>query len=143
MLNRFRADLKAAMKDKKVKEKEVLQNLIGKYTLAEKEKKETLTEDEGYAIVSSEIKKVKDALADFEKANREDLIADAKGEIEILAKYLPQMMTEAEIEDLVKSTISELNLDKPNMGLVMKAMTGKVNGRADMSLVSKLVKANL
>ena len=83
----------------------------------------------------------KDALADFEKAGRTDLVDSYKAEIEILKKYLPEQLSEEKILEIVKATAKDLDIDggKQNMGKLMGPVMAKVKGMADGNLVKKVV----
>ncbi len=83
----------------------------------------------------------KDALVDFEKAGRTDLLDVYKAEIEVLQTYLPAQMTEDEIKAIVEKAIDEggIEREKKNMGKVMKAVMPLVKGKADGAVVKKVV----
>ena len=95
-------------------------------------------------ILNKQVKMRKDALSDFEKAGRTDLIEAYKKEIEILAVYLPQQLTEEEILAIVTETKTELGIeDKSGMGKLMGAVMPKLRGRADGGDVKKIVQSIL
>ncbi len=78
------------------------------------------------------------------KKLEEDLIKETEGEIEVLKEYLPQQLSEEELEEIVKSTISEVGATSmKDMGKIMSVIQPKVKGRADGKLINKLVKQNL
>ena len=111
--------------------------------LTEKElaEKSFLTDEELIEVVSSEIKKRKEAILGFEKGERKELAEKEKSEMEILGKYLPEQLSEEEIERLVKDAIEEVGAgDIKDMGKVMAALMPKVKGKADGSMVSRIVK---
>ena len=95
------------------------------------------------AILSKQVKMRKDALADFEKAGREDLLASYNSEIAILNEYLPEQLSEEKLLEIVRSTAEELGLaaggGKAAMGKLMGAVMPKVKGLADGGLVKKMV----
>ncbi|HBG7806580.1 TPA: GatB/YqeY domain-containing protein, partial [Clostridioides difficile] len=94
--------------------------------------------------IAKQLKQRRDALVEFEKAGREDLIKETEGEIEVLKEYLPQQLSEEELEEIVKSTISEVGATSmKDMGKIMSVIQPKVKGRADGKLINKLVKQNL
>jgi uncharacterized protein YqeY len=110
----------------------------------ELEKESTLTDEEVMDAVSSEIKKRKEAIMEFEKGEREDLVKKEKAEMEILTKYLPEQLSEEEIKKLVTEAIGKTGAEEiKDMGRVMGLITSQVKGRADMSQVSKIVKESL
>ena len=129
-------DFKAAMKAKD----EVAKNTISFARAAikqyEVDNREELSDDGVIAILSKQVKMRKDALADFEKAGRTDLIDSYKAEIEILNRYLPEQLSE---ED--RKTAAELGIEggKQNMGKLMGPVMAKLKGRADGNAVKKVV----
>ncbi len=105
------------------------------------EKESQFTDEEVIDVVSAEIKKRREALLLFEKGKREDLAVKEKAEIEILQKYLPEQIPEEQIKKLVKEAIEKTKAQSiKDMGKVMSELMPKVKGRADGSLVSKIVK---
>ena len=95
-------------------------------------------------VVSKEVKKLKESIVDFEKGNRSDLVDNANREISLLQKYLPKQLTNDELNKILDEVF---DLVKPesvkDMGKIMKEVTPKVKGKADMSLVSSLIKERL
>ena len=91
-------------------------------------------------ILNKQVKMRKDALSDFEKAGRTDLIEAYKKEIDILTVYLPEQLTEEELTSIIMETKSELGIeDKSGMGKLMGAIMPKVKGKADGDAVRKIV----
>ncbi|GAC89602.1 hypothetical protein KN10_0038 [Anoxybacillus flavithermus NBRC 109594] len=104
----------------------------------------TLTEDEELTVLSRELKQRKDSLQEFEKAGRTDLVDKVKEEITVLELYMPKQLSEEELVEIVKETIAEVGASsKADMGKVMGAIMPKVKGKADGSLVNKLVQQHL
>ena len=100
-----------------------------------------LTDEEIIDVITSEIKKRKDSVAAYEMGKREDLVKKEKEEIEILQKYLPEQLSEEEIKRIVKEAIKKtVAKEIKDMGKVMAELMPKIKGRADGSLVSKIVK---
>ena len=90
------------------------------------------------------IKQRKDSIEQFDKGGRTDLSKIEKNELQVLDKYMPEMMSEEAINELVTKTISELGASGPqDMGKVMGQLKGSVGDSADMGLVSKIVKEKL
>ncbi len=107
----------------------------------ELEKESVLTDEEVLEVISSEIKKRKEAILEFEKGKREDLVKKEKAEMEILQRYLPEQLSEEEIKKLAREIIEKLGAkDIKDMGKVMAQLMPKLKGRADGSLVNKIVK---
>jgi len=114
-----------------------------KTDIAEKElvEKSQLTDEEIVEVVSSEIKKRKEAALGFEKGKRQDLANKEKKELEILKEYLPEQMSEEEIRNLVKEIIEKVGAKtQKDMGKVMSQLMPIIKGKADGGLVSNIVK---
>ena len=137
-------ELKEAMRNKDMLRKNTITLLRSAILQVEKDEQKTLTEDEMITIVAREVKKRKESINDFEKADRMDLVEDLNKEIEILSKYLPAQLSKEEIETLVEETIKEVGATTPkDMGKVMQSLRPKTNGKADGKLVSEIVKEKL
>jgi uncharacterized protein YqeY len=103
-----------------------------------------LSDAEMITVLSREAKKRREAIAAYTQAKREDLANKEKAESAVIALYLPEQLSEADINKLITQAIAEINASGPaGMGLVMKALQPKIAGRADGGLVSSLVKAAL
>jgi len=99
-----------------------------------------LAEEEIVEAISSEAKKRKEAIIEFEKGGRQDLVDKEKKELEIIKVYLPEQISEDRIKEEVKKTIAEINAAGPrDTGKVMAAVMPKLKGKADGGLVSKIV----
>ena len=134
-------DMKEAMKEKDVLRKNTVQAIRGAILQQEKDTMKEVNEEQILDIIISEVKKRKDALADFEKGQRLDLVDAANAEIAILQTYLPVQLSEEELIALVRETIAEVSaVSIKDMGKVMGAITSKVKGRADNAKVSSIVK---
>lgn len=135
------ADFKEAMKAKD----EVAKNTIS-FTRAavkqyEVDHREELDDAGIVAILSKQVKMRRDALADFEKAGRTDLVESYNAEIEILTRYLPEQLSEEKLREIVAETAAALGIEggKQNMGKLMGPVMGKVKGLADGNAVKKVV----
>jgi len=96
------------------------------------------------ATLKKMIKQRKDSIEQFDKGGRADLSEIEKNELLVLDKYMPEMMSEDAINELVAKTISELDAAGPqDMGKVMGHLKGSIGDSADMGLVSKIVKEKL
>ncbi len=137
-------DLASAMKAGNDTKKWVIRMLKSAVQLAEVSKMQPLTEDEFLSTVQKEIKTRNEALADAQKANRQDLIDAALAEIEVLKTYLPAQLGEEELTEIVRQTITEVSANSlKDMGNVMKALLPKLQGRATNSDASRIVKEEL
>ena len=142
---RLSAEIKAAMFAKdtvRLGTLRLLKSAIG-YLQIEK-KVETLSDAEFLAVVQREAKKRKDSIGQYEQGGRPDLAAGEKAELAVLETFLPKSLSAAELEDLVRSAITETGAtSKAQMGLVMKAAQAKAAGRADGKAISALVNSLL
>lgn len=103
-----------------------------------------LNDEETMAVIKSEVKKVKDSIEQFGQGNRQDLVDQSKKELAILEVYLPAQMPEEEVRKIVKEVIGEFGASGvKEMGKVIGAAMKKINGQADGTLVSKIVKEEL
>jgi len=108
------------------------------------EKESQLRDEEVLEVVSSEIKKRKESILEFEKGERQDLVEKETKEKEILKKYLPEQLSEEEIKKLAMKVIEKIEAKEPkDVGKVMAELMPKVKGKADGILVSKIVKGLL
>lgn len=136
--------LKEAMQNKDTLRKDTITMLRAAILQVEKDGQKELSESEMQAIVAKEVKKRKESIADFEKGGRQDLVEQTNKEIEILSNYLPEQLSEAQVVELVVSTISAVGaVGMKDMGKVMGALREKTAGKADGKLVSDVVKAEL
>lgn len=137
-------DLKSAMKDKDTVRKNAVQMVRASVLQFEKDNKVTLDDDGVVEVVAKEVKKRKDVLPEYEKSGRSDLIDDLKKEIEVLMAYLPQQMSEEEIETLVIEAISQTEAKTmKDIGKVMAVIMPKTKGKADGKVINLLVKKHL
>jgi len=103
-----------------------------------------LTDEEVIEVLSSEVKKRRDSISQFEQGGRPELAASEKIEMEILMKYMPKELTEDEIRKIVKDAIVKSGAtDMKGIGLVMKEVSPQTKGKADGNLVAKIVKEEL
>lgn len=138
------ADLKASMKAKDTVKKATVTMIRAAILQVEKDQKVELDDDGILEIIAKQMKQRRDALADFEKAGREDLIEQTKQEMQVIETYLPQQMTREEVEVIVDETIQETGASSAKeMGQVMKAVMPKLKGRADGKLVNQIVREKL
>lgn len=109
--------------------------------LEEKNNGKELNNEDVIAILAKEVKQRREALLEFEKGHRQDLVEEAQSEIEILLSYLPQQLSVKEIKDFVNQAVEKLGSNNiKDMGKVMGIIVPKLKGRADGKLVSEAVK---
>lgn len=136
-------DLKEAMKNGDKFTLSVLRMLKSALQNEQISKKHELDDEEILAVIKKQVKVRKDSLLEYEKYNKEDLVASLKQEIEILDKYLPAEMTEEEIDKVIEDVFTLLNpTSMKDMGGIMKELNARITN-ADMSLVSKKVRERL
>ncbi len=96
------------------------------------------------AVLNKMVKQRRESLEQYGKAGRDDLAEQEKFELDLIQTYLPEQLGEAELAELISKTITELGASSVrDMGPVMNALRGQVQGRADMKAVSQAVKAQL
>lgn len=145
LLEQLNQDMKQAMKNKE-KDKLIVIRMVKAALQNEAIKlgKNELSEEEDLTVLSRELKQRKDSLQEFKNADRLDLVEKTQAEIDVLVEYMPEQLSEDEVSEIVKQTISEVNAtSKADMGKVMGALMPKVKGKADGSLVNKLVQQQL
>ena len=134
-------DLKSAMKEKNTNKKNAVQMVRTAILQIEKDKGIEVTDEQIIDIIAKEVKKRKDSLADFEKANRQDLIDQINEEIEVLEGYLPKQLTDEELEEIVSKIVTEVGATNiKDMGKVMKEAKAKIGAAADGRAISEVVK---
>jgi len=145
LMDKIAADMKDAMRAKDAARLSTLRLLKSAVEYHKIEKKqEQLTDVDVTAVIKKQIKQRQDSIEGFEKGGRADLVEKEKAELAVLKAYLPEELSQAQVEDVVKATIAELGAaTKTDMGKVMKAVQAKLAGRADNRLVSQIVSANL
>ena len=137
-------DLKEAMKCKDSFRLSVIRMVKGAMQLAKPNPREELTDDDVVAVISKQIKMRNDAVKEFESAGRDDLAEQNRREIEILNTYMPKQLTTEELTEIIDKVFNEVKpTSQKEMGLIMKNISPLVKGKADMSLVNKLVKERL
>ncbi|MBC2576514.1 GatB/YqeY domain-containing protein [Peptostreptococcus canis] len=141
---RLQEDLKSSMKNKDTVRKSVITLVRAAIKQYEVDNRVDLDDAGIIDIISKQLKQRNDSLAEFEKAGREDLIEETKSEIQVLKEYLPQQLSEEELEKIVVETISEVGATSmKDMGKIMAIIKPKTAGRADGRKINELVKKNL
>ncbi len=137
----IQTDWKNALKSKDKQKASVLTMAKSVILYAEKDAKSDLSEDKVIELLAKEVKMRRDAVAEFEKGNRSDLVEQGEFEIETLISYLPKQLKEEEIIELVENTAEEIGANNmKDMGKLMAALKPLTTGKADGKLVSTLVK---
>jgi uncharacterized protein YqeY len=140
---RLTEDMKQAMKDKEAGKLRlsVIRMVRANIKNVEIDSKQELSDDEVLNVVSKEVKMRRDSMEEFKKGNRPDLVESLEQEIDVLMKYLPEQLNEAEVRTLVEQAVAEAKAVSPkDMGKVMAVLMPKVKGRADGKLVNTIVR---
>jgi uncharacterized protein len=138
--------MKEAMKAKDAVALQALRAVKSAFLLAKTESgaQEEISEEQELKIIQKQVKQRKDSAAIFLKQGREDLAAPELAEIAVLEQFLPEALSEEEIEKVVLATIADLNAESmKDMGKVMGVVSKKLSGQADGKTISMLVKKNL
>jgi len=144
ILERLNSDLKDAMKSKDAFALSVIRMAKGAIQLEAINKKKELSDDEVVGIISKQIKLRKDSIIEFEKANRSDLIEQNNAEIELLKKYMPEQLSNEEIDKIIDEVFEKVNpTSSKDMGMLMKELSPILKGRADMGYVNAQIKTKL
>lgn len=140
----LRADLKDAMRARDAVRKTTIRMALAALKNARVAKNADLTPDEELGVVSKETRQLEDAITDFRRGQRDDLVEETTAQIEILKQYLPQPLNEDQVRELVRAAIAETGATDPKqMGLVMRVLMPQVRGRADGAAVSQMVRTML
>lgn len=135
------ADMKAAMKARDSETRDALRYVLSALKNAEIEKQGDLSEEEELRLIRSQVKQRQDSIEQFRSGGREDLARKEESQIRILERYLPQQMTDEELDTFVKQGIAESGADGPkDMGKVMGLLTKRADGRVDGRRLSTAVR---
>ena len=138
---KLQQDLKESLKKKDTIRLNTVRSIINAIKNKEIDLRKELTEDEIYGILNTLAKQRRESIEQYEKGGRQDLVEQEKRELEIILEYLPEQLSDEEIEKIVKETIEEVGASSiKDMGKVMKAVMPKVKGRADGKKVNEMVK---
>lgn len=134
-------DLKASMKNKDTVRKNTITMVRAAIKQTEVDHRVELEDEQIIEIISKQLKEKKNAIEDFKKGDRQDLVDLTEKEMDILLEYLPRQLTEEEIKKIVATTVDEVDAKSmKDIGMVMKSVMPKVKGRADGNTVNKIVR---
>lgn len=137
-------DVKDAMRAKDKNLLSTLRLITAAVKQIEVDERIDVDEERMLAILDKMTKQRKESIVQYEKANREDLVAQEQFELGVLAKYMPEPLSTAEVEHMISEAIANTGAEKmADMGKVMGQLKSKLQGRADMAQVSALIKAKL
>jgi len=144
LLDQLMEDQKKAMKQKDKLRLNVIRYLRSELKNAEIAKNEPLSEEDAVEVLQRELKRRKEALQDYENANRPSLYEELQQEIDIISSYLPSQLSEEEIREMVKEAISSTGAEsKREIGKVMGSLMPKLKGKADGNKVKEIVEEYL
>ena len=138
------SDMITYMKNKDSFSLGVVRMVKGAIQLEKINLKRDLNDDEVVSVVAKQIKMRNDSINEFEKANRTDLIDQYKREIELLSKYMPEQLSLDEVNQIIDEAFASVKPSSPkDMGLIMREVSPKLKGRADMAKVNAIIKEKL
>ena len=141
---RINDDVKAAMKARDKERLAVLRLITAAIKQIEVDQRTTLDDDGIIGVLEKMVKQRKDSIEQFRKAGREELAAQESAEIEVIRQYLPEPLSDSEIDALISEAISATGAaGMKDMGKVMGMLKPKLAGRADMGKVSQIIKSRL
>lgn len=144
MLEKFQQDMIKAMKEKNKEELSVLRMAKGAMDKIRIDQKREVDDQLLIEVIAKEIKSRNDSIAEFKKGGREDLVSKTENEINILKRYLPEQLSEEEVDKIIDEAFVELAPQgMKDMGKVMSMVSPKVKGCFDMGVVSSKIKSRL
>jgi uncharacterized protein len=144
LLERLNSDMKQAMKNKEKDKLGVIRMIKASIQNEAIKSGKEISEEDELTVLSREVKQRKDSLHEFDKAGRQDLVEKIRTELQYVELYMPKQLSEEEVSEIVKQAISETGASsKAEMGKVMAVIMPKVKGKAEGSLVNKLVQQHL
>lgn len=144
MRERILNDLKTAMKNQDKDTLKVIRMVKGSMQLEEINLKHELNDDEVINIISKEIKTRRDSIEEFKKGNRQDLVDETSKEIDILMNYMPEQLSDEEVDSIIDDIISKVEpKGMQDMGKVMGMISPLIKGKADLGIVSSKIREKL
>ena len=135
------ADLKQSMKDKNVVRKNTVRMVRAGILQIEKDTGKEVDDNKIIEIIAKEMKTKKDAIKDFEKAGRQDLVDQTNDEMKVLEEYLPKQLSKEEIKEIVEKVIKDVGATSiKDMGIVMKEAKAKIGAGADGRTINEVAK---
>jgi len=141
LLDSINQDLKSAMINKDVTVRDTIRMLLADIKRYEIDERAEADDAVISNLINKNVKQRRDSIKQFQEGGREDLVVREQEELEVILKYLPEQLSDDEIKDLVQKAITELSVESmKDMGKLMGYLKPKLEGKTDMSIVSKLVK---
>ena len=140
----LKSELKTAMQAKDKARVGTIRLLMAEIKQKEVDGRKELSDDEILGVLTKMVKQRKESISQFTAASRQDLADKEAAEIEVLKAFMPQPLSDAEVDALIDATLQQLAVTSPQeMGKVMNALRPQLQGRADMAVVSAKLKARL
>lgn len=144
LTDRIKEDMKAAMKGGDKARLGVIRLILAAIKQVEVDERITLDNERVIQVLDKMLKQRRESIRQFAEAGRQDLVDIEEAEIPVIQDFLPQALTEIEIDLMVKDAVTESGAESiKDMGKVMALLKAKMQGRADMSVVSNKIKAAL
>lgn len=144
MVEQLEKDMIEAMKNKEKEKLTVIRMVKASLKQEQIDHKKEINDDLLIDVVNKQIKMRKDSITEFEKGGREDLVEQTQSEIDILMKYLPEQLSNEEVNKVIDEIFAEVKPEsQKDMGKVMKIATERLKGKADMKEVSTIIKDKL
>ena len=144
LLETLNSDLIVALKKGDKNRVEVIRGLKSDIKYKEIDKREPLTEEDVLGVLAAAAKRRRDSIEQFRQGGRDDLVMKESGELEIITSYLPQQLSDEELQEIVGATLLEIGAKTPaDLGKVMKEIMPKVKGRADGNRVRQMIALKL
>lgn len=138
---RLTDELKNAMKNKEQLRKNVITMIRSDIKQIEVDKRVELSDEDIIEIISKQAKQRKDSIEEFRKGGRDDLAQQSEEELKVLMEYLPEQLSEEEIEAVIKEVITDTGATSmKDMGKIMASAMPKLKGRADGKIVNQIVR---
>ena len=137
-------EMTAAMRAGDAGRRDALRLLIAAFQNARIAAGHELDDDEAIRVLQREAKQRRESIVEYERAARDDLVQREQEELAVIETYLPQALTEAEIEELARAVVAEVGASSPSdLGRVLRPLMARVAGRADGRRVNELVRGLL
>ena len=144
LVEQLKQDMITAMKEKDKERLTVIRMVKAALDKERIDSKKEINDDLLIDVVNKQIKMRNDSITEFKKANRMDLVEKNMFELDVLKKYLPEQLSEQEVEKIIDEIFDMVKpTSQKDMGKVMKEVTPKLKGKADMKFVSELIKEKL
>lgn len=141
---RITDDMKSAMKAKDKEFLRATRMIIEAIKQKEVDERVELDDSQVLTVINKMVKQRKDSISQFDLAGRTDLVEIEEAELEIIKKYMPEQLSDEEVEIFVDKAINDSGSDSmKDMGKLMGMLKGQLDGKADMGAVSQLIKAKL